>query len=93
MWRERYVNEVVKRDFRRQYGLDGVWVKPLRTPHYVCTLPTSEGAAFTVALGLRTLTLQTGDALRSRLGLGEDELAVLIVRRQLINCGNRKNRQ
>ena len=37
-----------------------------------------EGCRFTVALGLRTLTLQTGDALRSRLGLGEDELAVLI---------------
>ncbi|NIY47476.1 type I-F CRISPR-associated helicase Cas3f [Cedecea colo] len=37
-----------------------------------------EGCRFTVALGLRTLTLQTGDALRSRLGLGEDDLAVLI---------------
>ncbi len=37
-----------------------------------------EGCRFTVALGLRTLTLQTGDALRARLGLGEDDLAVLI---------------
>ncbi|EEU9597422.1 type I-F CRISPR-associated helicase Cas3 [Escherichia albertii] len=37
-----------------------------------------EGCRFTVALGLRTLTLQTGGALRNRLGLGEDELAVLI---------------
>lgn len=37
-----------------------------------------QGCRFTVALGLRTLTLQTGDALRSRLGLGEDDLAVLI---------------
>ncbi len=36
-----------------------------------------EGCRFSVALGLRTLTLQTGDALRSRLGLGEDDLAVL----------------
>lgn len=37
-----------------------------------------EGCRFTVALGLRTLTLQTGEALRSRLGLGEYDLAVMV---------------
>lgn len=36
------------------------------------------GARFTIALGLRTLTLQTGDAYRDRLGLGSDDLAVLV---------------
>lgn len=36
------------------------------------------GCRFCVALGLRTLTLQTGDALRQRLTLEEDDLAVLI---------------
>lgn len=36
------------------------------------------GCRFSIALGLRTLTLQTGDALRTRLGLDEDDLAVLI---------------
>lgn len=36
------------------------------------------GCRFSVALGLRTLTLQTGDALREKLGLQEDDLAVLI---------------
>lgn len=36
------------------------------------------GARFNIALGLRTLTLQTGDAYRSRLGLGEEDLAVLV---------------
>lgn len=36
-----------------------------------------QGARFTVALGLRTLTLQTGDAYRQRLGFGEENLAVL----------------
>ena len=36
------------------------------------------GARFTVALGLRTLTLQTGDAYRTRLHLGEDEMAVMV---------------
>lgn len=36
------------------------------------------GARFTVALGLRTLTLQTGAAYRDRLRLGDDDLAVLV---------------
>lgn len=36
------------------------------------------GARFTVALGLRVLTLQTGDAYRERLGLGPEDLAVLV---------------
>lgn len=36
------------------------------------------GARFTVALGLRTLTLQTGDAYRERLRLGAEDLAVLV---------------
>ena len=37
-----------------------------------------EGCRFSVALGLRTLTLQTGDAYRDLLKLGEDELGVLV---------------
>ncbi len=37
-----------------------------------------QGARFSIALGLRTLTLQTGDALASRLQLDSDSLAVLI---------------
>lgn len=36
------------------------------------------GCRFNVALGLRTLTLQTGDALQERLQLESDDLAVLI---------------
>lgn len=36
------------------------------------------GARFTVALGLRTLTLQTGEAYRRRLHLGPEDLAVLV---------------
>lgn len=38
----------------------------------------AEGARFSIALGLRTLTLQTGQAYRERLGLGGDELAVRV---------------
>ncbi|MDV2857827.1 type I-F CRISPR-associated helicase Cas3f [Oceanimonas sp. CAM02] len=37
-----------------------------------------QGARFSVALGLRTLTLQTGQAYRERLHLGDDELAVRV---------------
>jgi CRISPR-associated endonuclease/helicase Cas3 len=37
-----------------------------------------EGCRFSVALGLRTLTLQTGDMLRDHLRLSETDLAVLI---------------
>lgn len=36
------------------------------------------GARFSIALGLRTLTLQTGQVYRERLGLGEDDLAVMV---------------
>jgi CRISPR-associated endonuclease/helicase Cas3 len=36
------------------------------------------GCRFNVALGLRTLTLQTGDALRQRLHLQDDDIGVLI---------------
>lgn len=36
------------------------------------------GARFTLALGLRTLTLQTGDAYRERLKLDSEDLAVLV---------------
>ncbi|RCX24882.1 type I-F CRISPR-associated helicase Cas3f [Thioalbus denitrificans] len=37
-----------------------------------------QGARFSIALGLRTLTLQTGDAYRERMGLGAEDLAVLV---------------
>lgn len=36
------------------------------------------GCRFSIALGLRTLTLQTGEALMSRLNLSDDDIAVLI---------------
>lgn len=37
-----------------------------------------QGARFNIALGLRTLTLQTGDAYRDHLGLGPEDMAVLV---------------
>lgn len=50
-----------------------------------------EGCRFTVALGLRTLTLQTGEALRSRLGLGEDDLAVMVGSRAVRDLHQKEN--
>ncbi len=37
-----------------------------------------QGARFSIALGLRSLTLQTGDVYREHLGLGDEDLAVLV---------------
>ncbi len=37
-----------------------------------------QGARFSIALGLRTLTLQTGQAYRERLSLSDDDLAILV---------------
>ena len=58
----------------------------------------SSGCRFSIALGLRTLTLQTGDALRQRLMLDEDDLAVLIGSQAVqdlheINHNNKRRQQ
>jgi len=53
--------------------------KTLANARIMYGLSTPElGARFSIALGLRTLTLQTGTALRERMGLGEDDMAVLV---------------
>ncbi|XKM12890.1 type I-F CRISPR-associated helicase Cas3f [Orbaceae bacterium ac157xtp] len=39
---------------------------------------SKKGARFTIALGLRVLTLQTGQALRKKLGFNDQQLAVLV---------------
>ena len=44
---------------------------------YALTDP-QQGVRFTYALGLRTLTLQTGHSYRNDLHLGEDELAIMV---------------
>ena len=48
---------------------------------------------FILALGLRTLTLQTGDEYKDRIGLSEDELAVLIGSKSVLelHLGEKKN--
>jgi len=49
------------------------------------------GCRFSVALGLRTLTLQTGDALKERLKLDSDELAVLVGSQAVQELHRRRN--
>jgi CRISPR-associated endonuclease/helicase Cas3 len=52
--------------------------KTLANARIMYGLAPQSGARFCVALGLRTLTLQTGDAYRERLNLLDDDIAVMI---------------
>ncbi len=54
--------------------------------------PTGDSLRYILALGLRTLTLQTGDEYRDRIGLDKEELAVLIGSRAISNL-HHKNTQ
>jgi len=48
---------------------------------------------YVLALGLRTLTLQTGDEYRERIGLDDGELAVLIGSKAIMELHNQKSRR
>ncbi|MGZ8159541.1 MAG: type I-F CRISPR-associated helicase Cas3f [Methylobacter sp.] len=48
---------------------------------------------YALALGLRTLTLQTGDEYRNRIGLDESELAVLIGSRAILELHRQSRKQ
>jgi len=54
--------------------------------------PQVDSLRFILALGLRTLTLQTGDEYSQRIGLKNDELAVLIGSKAVLNLHD-KNQQ
>ena len=68
----------------KQHGFFGVNMastgcgKTLANARIMYGLAPASGARFCVALGLRTLTLQTGDAYRERLNLLDDDIAVMI---------------
>ena len=49
-----------------------------------------EGLRYILALGLRTLTLQTGDEYRKRIGISKDDLAVLIGSQAILDLHNQK---
>jgi len=52
--------------------------------------PNSDSLRYVLALGLRTLTLQTGDEYRERIGLKNNELAVLIGSRAVLELHDQK---
>ena len=72
------------KDDTQKYGFFGVCQsstgkgKTLGNARIMYGLSDEEKCRFSVALGLRTLTLQTADALKENLKLGNDELALLI---------------
>lgn len=73
------------RDKTRQQGFFGVNMastgcgKTLANGRIMYALADPKhGARFAIALGLRTLTLQTGQAYRERLGIADDDLAVMV---------------
>jgi len=50
-----------------------------------------ESLRYILALGLRTLTLQTGDEYRNKIGLKDNELAVLIGSKAIVDLHQQKN--
>ncbi|NEW61475.1 type I-F CRISPR-associated helicase Cas3 [Sulfurovum sp. bin170] len=54
-----------------------------------CIAEERDTLRYVLALGLRTLTLQTGDEYRERIGLDESELAVLIGSKAVLELHNR----
>ncbi|MCS5709106.1 type I-F CRISPR-associated helicase Cas3f [Candidatus Berkiella cookevillensis] len=72
------------KDDTKKYGFFGVCMastgkgKTRANARIMYGLSDEETCRFSVALGLRTLTLQTGDALKRDLNLEHDELSVLI---------------
>jgi CRISPR-associated endonuclease/helicase Cas3 len=73
------------RDAARRQGFFGINLastgcgKTLANGRILYALADPErGARFSIALGLRTLTLQTGEAYREKLGLDEDDLAIRV---------------
>ena len=61
-----------------------------------CVLSRSDAPRFSIALNLRSLTLQTGRALQCQLGLSDSDLATVIgddVTRKLFNASNIKEKE
>lgn len=84
-WQDNAYNLALSiKDETKKYGFFGVCMastgkgKTRANARIMYGLADEETCRFSVALGLRILTLQTGDALTKDLGLERDELAVLI---------------
>ena len=85
-WQQKVVNRIS--EFRKKESISGAFIVNMASTGCGKTFanakimqalsPEGNSLRYVLALGLRTLTLQTGDEYRERVGLGGDELAVLI---------------
>ncbi|WP_371193451.1 type I-F CRISPR-associated helicase Cas3f [Glaciecola sp. SC05] len=85
-WQQKAVNCIAK--FKKHETLTGAFIVNMASTGCGKTFanakimqalsPEGNSLRYVLALGLRTLTLQTGDEYRDRVGLSSDELAVLI---------------
>ncbi len=101
-WQDQAFNKAKQlREDSKKYGFFGINMastgkgKTRANARIMYGLSDEEQCRFSVALGLRTLTLQTGDVLRDKLKLSYDELAVLIgsqAVKDLHRLGNEKHK-
>ncbi|MCB1614390.1 MAG: type I-F CRISPR-associated helicase Cas3 [Pseudomonadales bacterium] len=86
VWQQKAVNNIV--EFKKKEPIEGAFIVNMASTGCGKTFanakimqalsPQGNSLRYVLALGLRTLTLQTGDEYRERVGLKDDELAVLI---------------
>lgn len=99
-WQQKAVNQIVH--FKKQESINGAFIinmastgcgKTFANAKMMQALSAqSKSIRFVLALGLRTLTLQTGDEYRTRVGLKDDELAVLIGSKAVTDLHNSSKR-
>lgn len=95
-WQQKAVNQIVA--YRQQELIGGAFIVNMASTGCGKTFanakimqalsPDGNSLRYVLALGLRTLTLQTGDEYRERVGLDSDELAVLIGSKAVIELHN-----
>lgn len=100
-WQEDAVKEIVKYKEANNDSISGFFVVNMASTGCGKTLANAkimqalsedkQSLRFILALGLRTLTLQTGDEYRERVGLSESELAVLIGSKAVSQLHNEAN--
>lgn len=101
-WQQKAVNCIAA--YRKQENVTGAFIVNMASTGCGKTFanakimqalsPEGNSLRYVLALGLRTLTLQTGDEYRDRVGLDSDELAVLIGSKavsELHNAGKAKS--
>ncbi|WP_394202087.1 type I-F CRISPR-associated helicase Cas3f [Marinagarivorans algicola] len=96
LWQQKAVNIIT--EYKKTTTIAGAFIVNMASTGCGKTLanakimqalsPQGNSLRFVLALGLRTLTLQTGDEYRDRVGLSNDELAVLIGSRAVLELHN-----